>query len=124
FKRIFQDSDLKSPTETVITNNEKFYFYDVSAKLVYDISKDDKLEISFLTIDNALDYEEMANVNNINTSSKSQLTQGSLAINTTYTRNWSSKLQTTLQAYFSKYDLDATNENISNNQKLIQENEV
>jgi hypothetical protein len=124
FKRIFQDSDLISPTETLITNNENFYFYDVSAKLIYDISKKDKLEVSSLIIDNSLDYEETASINNINTISNSQLTQGSLAINATYTRNWNYKLQTTLQAYFSSYDLYATDENVSYNQKLVQENEV
>lgn len=124
FKRIFQDSDLTNPTETVITNNENFYFYDISAKLIYDISKNDKLEVSFLTIDNALDYEETATINNSNTNSNSQLSQGSLAINAKYTRNWSPKLQTSLQAYFSSYDLYANYIDLSNNQKLIQENKV
>ena len=64
FKRIFQDSNLSNPTETVITNSEEFYFYDVSAKLIYDISENNKLEISFLNIDNDLDYKETATVNN------------------------------------------------------------
>lgn len=124
FKRIFQDSDLTNPTETVITNKENFYFYDISAKLIYDISDNDKLEISFLTIDNALDYKETATINNTNALSNSELTQGSLAINSKYTKNWSSKLQTTFQAYFSKYDLYANHADVSNNQNLIQENEV
>ncbi|MFL0352087.1 TonB-dependent receptor plug domain-containing protein [Xanthomarina sp. GH4-25] len=124
FKRIFQDSDLTNPTETVLTNNENFYFYDVSAKLIYDISKNDKLEVSFLTIDNALDYEETATINNSNTISNSQLSQGSLSINAKYTRNWNPKLQTSFQGYFSNYDLNANQVDVSNNQKLIQENKV
>lgn len=124
FKRIFQDSDLNNPNETVITNSENFYFYDISGKLVYDVTKNDKIEISFLSIDNALDYEETAKINNTSSLSKSQLTQGSLALNTKYTRNWSDKLQTIVQAYFSSYDLYATHQDLSNNQKLIQENEV
>ena len=124
FKRIFQDSDLTNPNETVLTNNENFYFYDLSSKLIYDISENDKLEVSFLTIDNALDYEETATINSTNSISKSQLKQGSLAINGTYTKNWNSKLRTTFQAYFSKYDLYANHANVSNNQNLIQENKV
>ncbi|WP_417238023.1 TonB-dependent receptor plug domain-containing protein [Bizionia sp.] len=124
FKRIFQDSDLTNPTETVLTNSEKFYFYDVSAKLIYDISEKDKLEVSFLNIENALDYQETATINNSKTRSDSQLTQGSLAINSTFSRNWNSKLQTTFQAYFSSYDLYANHADVSNNQELIQENEV
>jgi len=124
FKRIFQDSDLTNPTETVLTNSEKFYFYDVSAKLIYDISEKDKLEVSFLNIENALDYGETATINNSNTLSDSQLTQGSFAINSKYSKNWNPKLQTTFQAYFSTYDLYANHADVSNNQKLIQENEV
>ncbi len=124
FKRIFQDSDLNNPNETVITNSENFYFYDISSKLVYDVSKKDKIEISFLSIDNALDYQETANINNTSSLSHSQLNQGSLAINNKYTKNWSDKLQTIFQAYFSSYDLYATHQDISNNQKLIQENKV
>lgn len=124
FKRIFQDSDLKNPNETVITNSENFFFYDISGKLVYDVSKNDKIEISFLSIDNALDYQETANINNTSSLSHSQLNQGSLAINNKYTKNWSDKLQTIFQAYFSSYDLYATHQDISNNQKLIQENKV
>ncbi|MBP94092.1 MAG: TonB-dependent receptor [Flavobacteriaceae bacterium] len=124
FKRIFQDSNLSNPTETVITNSEEFYFYDVSAKLIYDISENDKLEISFLNIDNDLDYKETATVNNSHTISNSQLTQGSLAFNSRYTRNWTSKLQTSFQAYFSTYDLYAEHMDLSNNQELIQENNV
>jgi len=124
FKRIFQDSDLNNPNETVITNSENFYFYDISSKLVYDVSKKDKIEISFLSIDNALDYQETANINYTSSLSHSQLNQGSLAINNKYTKNWSDKLQTIFQAYFSSYDLYATHQDISNNQKLIQENKV
>ncbi len=124
FKRIFQDSDLTNPNETVITNTETFYFYDISGKLVYDVSKNDKVEISFLTIDNALDYEETATINNTNTISNSQLSQGSLAINTQYTKNWSNKLQTIFQAYYSSYNLDANHSDVSNMKQLIQENKV
>jgi len=92
--------------------------------MIYDISENDKLEVSFLTIDNALDYEETATINSNNSISKSALTQGSLAINSKYTKNWNSKFGTMFQAYFSKYDLYANHANVSNNQNLIQENKV
>lgn len=124
FKRIFQDSDLNNHSEEGISNDERFYFYDTSAKLIYDISENDKLQISALKIYNSLDYEEFASNQNTNKSSNSELTQGSLVFNAEYTRNWSSKLQTTLQAYFSEYSLHSTNRDINNNQQLIQENKV
>ncbi|WP_223033016.1 TonB-dependent receptor plug domain-containing protein [Hanstruepera marina] len=124
FKRIFQDSDLTNNTENVSVNNERLYFYDLTSKLIYDISKKDKLAFSFLNIYNSLDYEEAINNNSLDISSNSNLSQGSLAFNTQYTRNWSTKFKTIASFYYSDYDLYATNQDLNNNQKLIQENEV
>jgi len=54
----------------------------------------------------------------------SRLSQQNLAVGITYTKNWSERLSTTSQVYVSKYNLDATNFDVLNNQRLIQENEV
>ena len=46
FKRIFQDSDFESNQEdqnNTISKDETFYFYDVSGKFLYDISKKELL---------------------------------------------------------------------------------
>ena len=64
FKRIFQDSDLtnyQSGNTNSISKNERFYFYDVTTKLLYDISEKDKLRLNFLNIHNNLNYEEAIN---------------------------------------------------------------
>ncbi|WP_250432917.1 TonB-dependent receptor plug domain-containing protein [Hanstruepera flava] len=124
FKRIFQDSDLTNTSENVSVNNERLYFYDLSSKLIYDISKKDKLAFSFLNIYNSLDYQETINNNNFDISSNSNLSQGSLAFSTQYTRNWSNQFKTIASFYYSDYDLYAKNQDLNNNQKLIQENEV
>ncbi|AXT21297.1 TonB-dependent receptor [Flavobacteriaceae bacterium AU392] len=126
FKRIFQDSDLTnnlSGTETV-SQNETFYFYDLSAKFLYDISKKDKLRINFFNVYNNLDYEEQATINNTNEALNSELVQGNISAGVSYSRNWNSKFSTSAQLTFSNYKLDATNFDVSNNQRLIQENEV
>lgn len=124
FKRIFQDSDLTNSSENVSINNERLYFYDLSSKIIYDISKKDKLTFSFLNIYNTLNYEESITNNNLNISSNSVLSQSSLAFSSQYIRNWNSKLKTSLEFYYSDYDLNATNQDLINSQKLIQENDV
>ena len=127
FKRIFQDSDFESSQESqnnTIAKDETFYFYDVSGKFLYDISKKDKLRISFLTIYNNLNYEEQSTINDVNESLNSKLVQSNSAGGIEYTRDWSATFSTTGQFYISKYNLEALNYDILNNQRLIQENEV
>jgi hypothetical protein len=125
-KRIFQDSDfIKSKdNNNSISNNENFYFYDVTLKFLYDITEKDKIRINFLNIHNNLDYDEESTVNQKNEVLNSKLSQRNTALGLTYIRDWNKKLSTTSQIYVSNYDLDATNFDIINNQRLIQENEV
>ena len=125
-KRIFQDSDFEKSknNRNSISRNETFYFYDVTAKFLYDITKKDKLRFHFLHVNNNLNYDEQSTINDRNESLNSKLSQRNSAIGMTYTRDWSNKLSTTSQIYVSNYDLDATNFDITNNQRLIQENEV
>ena len=126
FKRIFQDTDLTNTlnNSNSISRNERFYFYDVTAKLLYNISKKDKLRINFLNVFNNLNYDEQSRINNVDEALNSKLTQSNLATSIDYTRNWSTKFSTSAQLYFSNYDLGATNFDVINNQRLIQENEV
>ncbi|RLD25974.1 MAG: TonB-dependent receptor, partial [Bacteroidetes bacterium] len=126
FKRIFQDTDLtNNPSgDNFISKNERFYFYDVTAKFLYNISKKDKLRFNFLNIYNKLDYQEQSRINDVNEILNSNLTQRNLATGIEYLRNWNPNFSTTAQIYFSNYALDATNFDVFNNQRLIQENQV
>ncbi|WP_246067698.1 TonB-dependent receptor plug domain-containing protein [Changchengzhania lutea] len=124
FNRVFQDSDLSNSNPNSISKNESFYFYDITAKFLYDISKKDKIRFHFLNVNNRLDYEEQATINDRNEALNSNLSQQNLATGITYSRNWNPKLSSTAQVYMSHYDLDATNFDIINDQRLIQENEV
>ena len=60
FKRIFQDSDLTNEDDDSysISSNEDFYFYDVTAKFLYDITENDRIRIHFLNVNNKLNYDE------------------------------------------------------------------
>ena len=126
FKRIFQDSDFSkgNGNRSSISQNESFYFYDIAAKFLYDISKKDKVRFHFLNVNNRLNYDEQSTINDRNEVLNSSLSQQNLAFGVTYSRDWNEKLSTTAQVYVSNYDLDATNFDVINNQRLIQENEV
>ena len=127
FNRIFQNSDgdlTTSQTNQNSTSNEEFYFYDTSAKLLYDLSEKDKIRLNFTTIFNALDYLENATNVSISQSKNSNITQRNLASGLSYNRQWTKALSSNLQLHYSNYQLNATNFNIENNQKLTQKNEV
>ncbi len=126
FKRVFQDSDLSNnaQSDAVISQNEDFSFYDVTAKFLFDITKKDRVRLHFMNINNSLNYEERSTVNNRDEALNSNLSQQNLAYGLTYTRDWSDVLSTRTQFYETKYDLNGTNFDIINQQRLFQENEV
>ncbi|WP_282135080.1 TonB-dependent receptor plug domain-containing protein [Seonamhaeicola maritimus] len=123
FKRIFEDSDFDNNRNS-ISQNETFYFYDVTAKFLYDITENDKLRINFFNVNNHFDYDEQSTINDRTEALNSNLSQQNLSVGITYTKDWTDQLSTTAQFYASNYDLDATNHDVLNNQRLIQENKV
>ena len=128
FNRIFDDTDVtktsSGSSDTTFNSDENFYFYDIGADLLYDPTPKDKIRIHFLNIFNELDYQENI-ISNATTDSKtSSLTQKSLAAGLQYHRLWNNRLSTSAQLYLSSYTLSATNYDVLNNQRLIQENNV
>ena len=124
FKRIFQDTDITNQGNNTITQNERFFFYDASARFIYNLNENNKFRVNGLAIYNDLDYDEQSQINDVNEALNSNLVQRNLAASLEYEREWSDALSTTAQLYYSNYTLDATNFDVINNQRLIQENEV
>lgn len=126
FDRIFQDSEIDNPSgnNQNTSSNESFYFYDVSAKLLHDLSTKDKLRFSFTTIFNRLDFLENNTNNTITTTLDNGIMQRNLAAGLNYSRQWSKFLSSEIQLNISDYKLNATNFNIENNQFLQQNNNV
>lgn len=125
-KRVFQDTDFSNnqPTnQDIISNNERFYFYDISTKFLYDITDQDQFRFNFLTINNNLTYDQQPN-DASQTPLRNELEQNNFATGIEYLKYWSSKLTTTAQFYYTTYDLKATNYDIINNQRLDQDNKV
>lgn len=123
FDKAFQDSEVAENNSTedtsILTRNEDFYFYDVSGKILYDINNKHKARLSFIHINNHLNYNETTENENQN----SILKQSNLSFGGSLESNWTSRFNTHLNLYYTKYDLDA--QNISSEaQQLFQNNQV
>ena len=125
-KRVFQDTkvdesiNISNPEE--ISRDETFYFYDFTAKVLYDVSKDHKARFSFMAINNDLEYLETQT--ETNRTDQSNLNQTNLSFGGNLDSHWSDRFTTNINAYYSRYNLDS--ENVINNgeQILDQKNEV
>lgn len=126
-ERVFEDSDFNNTQQSngnTISNNERFYFYDISSKFLYDITESDQLRLSFASINNNLNYDETSSTNQDNQALQSNLQQKNLVAGLQYLKYWNSNLTTTAQVYLSNYDLEANNINLTEDFNLIQENKV
>ncbi len=126
FERAFQDSDLESikNSNSIISKDEEFRFYDIYGKLLWDISKKDKLSVFLLNIDNSLTYEESL-LNGIKDQDfTSELNQKNITSGISYKRKWNKNFSTEAHAYYTNYQLFSNNADIVNEQNLKQENQV
>ncbi|MFK5974059.1 MAG: TonB-dependent receptor plug domain-containing protein [Flavobacteriaceae bacterium] len=114
FDKVFEDSQ--------VTRNSNFYFYDFTGKILYDINPDQKIRFSFININNKLDYSE-TNEDSFR-STQSTLNQSNISFGGSLESNWNNSFSTLINAYYTKYNLDATNTSSNFQQTLLQGNEV
>ena len=122
FDRIFQDSDLNPNNAQNTSENEKFFFYDISATIYHKFSKKHQLQVNFLNINNNLKYSNTQNTNSFLV--PNNLSQNTFAISTDYHFK-QNNLKLDAQLFFSKYSQFSTENNLINgnrNQILNQEN--
>ena len=124
FKRAFQDTQIKGGTGQFddIRREENFYFYDFTSKVLYDINDDQKVRVSFININNNLDYLEQ-NLTSLR-ETQSRLNQTNLSFGGSLESNWTPAFSTKISAYYTRYDLDSKNTSANSQQVLSQENEV
>ncbi len=122
--RVFQDSDINknNTSDFNVIQNETFYFYDFTGKLLYNINPNHKLKVSFINSNNNLDYTESVVENNRGSNSK--LDQTNISVGASLESNWSSKLSTHINTYSTRYNLNSENITANTNQTLFQKNEV
>ncbi|MBT8274098.1 MAG: TonB-dependent receptor, partial [Bacteroidia bacterium] len=127
FKRSFQDSDINTtdaPLENSSSDSE-FRFYDYTAKVLIDINENQKIRANLIGINNDLQYSESIVDSNEETETKSSsLKQDNLGVGLKWTANWSDRLNSLIQAYYSKYTVDSDDYRANTDQRLTQANEV
>ncbi|WP_350287199.1 carboxypeptidase-like regulatory domain-containing protein [uncultured Croceitalea sp.] len=124
--RAFQDTEVRNQQNQQVNENferdEKFFFYDFSGKLLYDINEDQKLRFSFIAIDNDLDFSE-TNLD-LNESTTSLLDQTNISAGLQLQSQWTPNFTSNVNIYFSKYNLEARNFFANQVQQLFQKNTV
>ncbi len=115
FERAFQDTE-------VLDRDENFYFYDFTGKVLYDFNEDQQLRLSFININNNLDYMETSG--DTGRSNQSSLDQMNLSFGGALESNWSEKFSTSFNGYYTQYHLDSWSSSNNGAQQLIQKNEV
>jgi hypothetical protein len=100
-------------------------FYDYTAKLLFDLNDKHSFRANLINISNDLDYQESITDSSDNTQSKtSNLSQENLGFGAHWNTQWHPKFSTHINVYYSKYNVDATDNRIETDQKLTQSNEV
>ncbi|WP_108802998.1 TonB-dependent siderophore receptor [Aquimarina sp. Aq107] len=120
FDKAFQNSEVFS------TNNsgERFSFYDISMRWLYQLSPKDLIKVNALLMRNNLVFQENSSDTQINNSRESSATQNNIVGGILYQRNWSKLFQSELLLYGTNYVLETINSDIPNNQRLLQKNDV
>ncbi|MBQ0788735.1 MAG: carboxypeptidase-like regulatory domain-containing protein [Oceanihabitans sp.] len=125
FERSFQDSDISTQTANETSTSSDFFFYDYSAKLLFDVNEKHKFRANIIGIHNNLDYEEtITNTEEETISKNSNLSQENLGFGGNWQAQWSKRFKTKLIGYSSKYTVNADDYSVQTDQRLQQGNEV
>lgn len=126
FDRAFQDSEVTNENNIAvdedIIRDENFFFYDFTGKLLYDVNDQHQLRLNFISINNNLDYVE-TNLADLETTN-SVLEQTNLSFGGQLQSQWTDRLSSNLNIYYSRYNLDAQNLFGNQIQLLLQNNQV
>lgn len=126
FDRAFQDSEVTNENNISVNEDiirdENFFFYDFTGKLLYDVNDQHQLRLNFISINNNLDYVE-TNLIDLETTN-SVLKQTNLSFGGQLQSQWTDRLSSNLNIYYSRYNLDAQNLFGNQIQLLLQNNQV
>lgn len=106
------------------SSEENFKFYDVTLKYSQKIGKKNHLILDLITIDDQLNIDQSATIDNVSKSEKNTLIQKNHGGNLTFKRNWNTKNTSKINIFTSSYELDAEKNKVTDNQLIKQENSV
>lgn len=124
FDKAFQNTEVVRSNDVEQASNDDFTFYDAHLRVLFQPTPRDFIRASFLLMGNNLNFLENATIQDERQSRRSELQQGNIAGGIYYRRDWNSNFSSDIQLYGTNYDLSATNFDILNDQRLMQENEV
>ena len=124
FDRAFQNTDVVLSTINTNSTDEKFDFYDVSFRWLFDITEKDQVRFNFLYFNNSLSITENAFGGGLLSSRPSSLDQSNLAGGLYYDKKWNDKFRTSLQFYGTNYNLNAQNFDFVTEENVNQKNEI
>ncbi|MCK0130107.1 TonB-dependent receptor [Flavobacteriaceae bacterium F08102] len=124
FDRAFQNTDVVNSTSSTNSSEENFDFYDVSMRWIYAFSERDKIGLNALYLNNSLSISENAFGGGLSASRKSTLNQQNAAAGINYNHKWSKHFSSEALLSGTKYDVDAVNFDIINEQILTQKNNI
>lgn len=127
FNTAFQNTSINSSiiSKSIdFTNDETFYFFDVTAKYHQKIGKKNYLVADFISINDKIKVNQSATINDNYQSEKNFLYQQNIGANLLWKRNWNKSNKSHLTIYTSSYELEAQKNKIEANQNIKQENEV
>ena len=121
YDRIAQDTELSDRPAGNEASDIEFDFYDLSLRWLFTPGDKDLVRLNFLAASNDVRFTEPAAQG---PGRESNLRQGSIAAGLFYRRQWTDRFRTSLMAYNTDYMLRATNANIEQQQRFLQENSV
>ncbi len=122
--RVFQDTEIPgegAAEDDGIRQDENFYFYDFTAKILYDINDAHKARVSFIQINNSLDYTETSADGRMN---ESTLNQTNFSLGASLESGWTARFTTLLNTYNTRYNLISKSITANGAQQLLQQNKV
>ena len=124
YNRVTQETEVSNNEAEVKNSNQKFDFYDASLRWLYQLSDRDFIRANFILINNELNFDEIATLDNTEQSRSSSVSQNSIGFGLNYHRAWNEFLSSSLNISNSDYQLEGFNANILENQRFLQENRV
>ncbi|MEP2937738.1 MAG: TonB-dependent receptor [Gilvibacter sp.] len=124
FDKAFQNTEVVNTNATQTNTNDDFSFFDAHLRLQFQPDYNNQFRANLLVLGNSLNFLENEQVANTNISLASGLDQQNYSAGLYYNRIWNPRLQTQVQLYGTNYTLMSTNQDISNNQRLVQENDI
>ncbi|MES2239246.1 MAG: carboxypeptidase-like regulatory domain-containing protein, partial [Bacteroidota bacterium] len=122
YKKSFQDTEI-SANNSDKNSDSDFSFYDYTAKILFDLNDKHQFRANIIGINNQLNYSEKNNTDQTQ-SKASTLSQKNLGYGGNWKAQWTSRFSSQLSTYFSRYNIDASDYRVANDQLLTEANEV